>query len=176
MLRAEQQIARVVRFRPARKAFAKQHLSDQVADEFAAFIVPFEQGFSVYDRRKLEASEQGDSSWLELGDRAAYIASRLPAGRKLITDFTWEKWRRMLEAFNWACAYCASSFEIGQDHVISIPRGGTDRMSNIVPACLECNQSKGQLTLSVWLASRGASFARQAMDRYRKGKIEYERR
>jgi len=32
------------------------------------------------------------------------------------------------------------------DHSIPLSRGGTDHLNNLVPACIECNRSKQDLT------------------------------
>ncbi|MGW3072754.1 HNH endonuclease [Kitasatospora sp. NPDC001132] len=47
------------------------------------------------------------------------------------------------------CAYCG---ELAQhlDHVVPLSRGGTDTAENMVPACADCNLSKGAKTLEEW--------------------------
>jgi len=32
------------------------------------------------------------------------------------------------------------------DHSVPLSRGGTDHLNNLVPACIECNRSKGDST------------------------------
>lgn len=32
------------------------------------------------------------------------------------------------------------------DHSVPVSRGGTDRLNNLVPACIECNRSKQDLS------------------------------
>jgi 5-methylcytosine-specific restriction endonuclease McrA len=32
------------------------------------------------------------------------------------------------------------------DHSVPLSRGGTDHLNNLVPACISCNRSKGDLT------------------------------
>lgn len=34
------------------------------------------------------------------------------------------------------------------DHSVPLSRGGTDRLNNLVPACIECNRSKQDLNSS----------------------------
>ena len=48
------------------------------------------------------------------------------------------------------CTYCGISGEIQADHVVPISRGGVHGISNLVPACRTCNQSKGSKLLSEW--------------------------
>jgi 5-methylcytosine-specific restriction endonuclease McrA len=48
------------------------------------------------------------------------------------------------------CCYCNAPAE-HLDHVTPLSRGGRDVLSNVVPACADCNLSKGALTLAEWL-------------------------
>jgi hypothetical protein len=47
------------------------------------------------------------------------------------------------------CIYCATPLSFNdatKDHLTPTCRGGTDKISNIAPACLSCNQAKGWRT------------------------------
>ena len=50
------------------------------------------------------------------------------------------------------CCYCDAPAE-HLDHVTPLSRGGRDVLSNVVPACADCNLSKGALTLAEWLVT-----------------------
>lgn len=53
----------------------------------------------------------------------------------------------LLEKFGRKCVYCgATNVPLEIDHVIPKSRGGTDRIDNLVIACHECNQKKGNKT------------------------------
>lgn len=53
------------------------------------------------------------------------------------------------------CVYCGAA-AVGVDHVIPTSKGGPDTIDNIVPCCLTCNTSKGDLDVAEWLVgSRG---------------------
>ncbi len=53
----------------------------------------------------------------------------------------------LLEKFNRRCVYCgATNVPLEIEHVIPKSRGGTDRIDNLVIACHECNQKKGNRT------------------------------
>jgi hypothetical protein len=53
-------------------------------------------------------------------------------------------WRTAIkEHWNNQCVYCGSSENLTLDHVHPKARGGHDTTHNVVPACLNCNQSKG---------------------------------
>jgi len=59
----------------------------------------------------------------------------------------WETRSYLLEKWKHHCAYCKKAnvpFEI--DHQIPRSRHGSDRVSNLVLSCHECNQAKGNLT------------------------------
>jgi hypothetical protein len=51
------------------------------------------------------------------------------------------------------CAYCGKRIfksNITVDHVLPRVRGGTETLENLLPACRDCNQHKGDQTLSEW--------------------------
>lgn len=53
--------------------------------------------------------------------------------------------RAEIEAFNahgWHCHYCGSQDNLTTDHIVSVARGGTDCIGNLIPACKTCNSSK----------------------------------
>lgn len=58
---------------------------------------------------------------------------------------------KLAEAQNWRCCYCGIRMEMGGksgaratfEHFIPRALGGSDRRSNLVAACLDCNQSRG---------------------------------
>ena len=64
------------------------------------------------------------------------------------------EWQEKLELFAYLCAYCGQAQRITRDHKIPISRGGTDDISNIVPACMSCNSRKKSRTASEFLAVR----------------------
>lgn len=61
-----------------------------------------------------------------------------------------EEWESLLVEHQGKCFYCSNPAE-SRDHVIPISRGGSDSISNIVPACLRCNKRKGALTADEFL-------------------------
>ncbi|MEV8453788.1 RNA-guided endonuclease IscB [Streptomyces sp. NPDC052095] len=67
---------------------------------------------------------------------------------------------RLLTAWGRACAYCgASGVPLNIDHVRPRSRGGSSRISNLVPACVGCNQAKGSISVEEFLAHRPARLA-----------------
>ncbi|MFC9911520.1 RNA-guided endonuclease IscB [Streptomyces sp. NPDC059862] len=64
--------------------------------------------------------------------------------------------RAYLQAkWNNACAYCgATGVSLNIEHVRPRSRGGSSRISNLVLACVPCNQTKGSKAVEVFLADR----------------------
>jgi len=65
-----------------------------------------------------------------------------------VREYLLAKWGR-------ACAYCgATNTPLNIDHIHPKASGGSNRVSNLALACIDCNQSKGKLDLDRWLTSR----------------------
>lgn len=64
--------------------------------------------------------------------------------------------RAYLQArWNNACAYCdATGVPLNIEHLTPRSRGGSNRISNLVPACVPCNRAKGSQPVDVFLAHR----------------------
>ena len=61
--------------------------------------------------------------------------------------FTELQWLARLEFYGCCCAYCHVELNRNSatiDHVIPISAGGSNWPSNLVPACIRCNKSKGK--------------------------------
>ncbi len=75
-------------------------------------------------------------------------------GASEVRAFLRAKWMR-------SCAYCdATGVPLNIDHVRARSRGGTDRVSNLVLACVPCNQTKGTTPVQEFLADRPARLER----------------
>ncbi|MFF7127214.1 HNH endonuclease [Streptomyces sp. NPDC008240] len=65
--------------------------------------------------------------------------------------------RRLWGRHHGECAYCGeSSAALHQEHIVPISRGGTDGIGNLVPACSNCNLSKGDRTVMEWRLGKKA--------------------
>lgn len=51
--------------------------------------------------------------------------------------------------FNGECAYCGDEY-MEMDHIVPVVKGGNIDISNLVPVCRKCNQSKGSSDISYW--------------------------
>lgn len=61
------------------------------------------------------------------------------------------KWRQSIkEHWNHKCAYCGSEENLTLDHITPRSKGGSDRITNLVCACSECNSSKGHEYWADW--------------------------
>jgi len=63
----------------------------------------------------------------------------------------WEVRAYLLIKYTYQCVYCGKTqgpFEL--DHIQPKSRGGSDRVSNLVLICHECNAAKGQQTAAEW--------------------------
>lgn len=61
----------------------------------------------------------------------------------------------LLEKFNRTCVYCdAANVVLNIDHVHPRACGGSDRVSNLVTACIPCNQAKGKLLVEEFVTDR----------------------
>ena len=67
---------------------------------------------------------------------------------------TQEQWEDILEQYGGKCAYCRSSENITQEHIVPLSKGGAYTANNIIPACWDCNYSKRDKSLIVWMSER----------------------
>jgi 5-methylcytosine-specific restriction endonuclease McrA len=64
--------------------------------------------------------------------------------------FTLEQLEEHFSKFDNHCAYCGKSTKLTIDHFIPISLGGSDCLSNILPACWGCNASKNKSDPKRW--------------------------
>lgn len=56
---------------------------------------------------------------------------------------TFEQWESVKAIQKGRCYWCKKKAKLTQDHVIPLSKGGAHTKTNIVGACLQCNQKKG---------------------------------
>lgn len=97
----------------------------------------------------LEIALAGVQRWNEA--IKAYDGRRLP-------PFEWQILRTLVLARDgYSCVYCGSTEDLHADHRISVTRGGSNALENLVTACAPCNLSKGPKSFDVWMKSRGVT-------------------
>jgi 5-methylcytosine-specific restriction endonuclease McrA len=64
--------------------------------------------------------------------------------------YTERDWRHLIARYRGMCAYCGVRPAEHRDHVTPVSRGGGNSIGNILPACAQCNLSKGSLFLTEW--------------------------
>ena len=68
----------------------------------------------------------------------------------------------LLKKYNYKCVYCGkSNTRLEIDHVIPRSRGGTNRLSNLVIACHDCNQKKSNKTLEEFIPNKANEIKNQ---------------
>lgn len=103
---------------------------------------PTRRRWDESERRRVEANELNRAKRRELGQRS-------------YSGLTKSRWTDLLREFEHRCAYCSVLLVPSQthrDHFVPIARGGADDVSNIVPACAECNRAKRDKMPKAWLA------------------------
>jgi 5-methylcytosine-specific restriction endonuclease McrA len=61
-------------------------------------------------------------------------------------SFTAAEWITLVAAYGGRCAYCGDDGPLQADHRVSLARGGTNSIENILPACASCNAKKHLMT------------------------------
>jgi 5-methylcytosine-specific restriction endonuclease McrA len=73
----------------------------------------------------------------------------------------YERREYVFEKFGRHCVYCgAVDVPLNLDHVVPRSRGGSNRVSNLVPACIPCNTEKDAKPVEEFLAGHPALLAR----------------
>mgnify|MGYP001573819643 CR=1 FL=1 len=106
-------------------------------------------------RRHLEASRSAAAAWKRANPETARALvkrrrARLAGAQGSHTN---QEWLDKCALLGNVCIYCGEARPLTRDHKIPISRGGSDDISNIVPACHSCNAKKQAKTASEFLAA-----------------------
>lgn len=98
--------------------------------------------------------------WKANNDRKVHIANRRRL-RKLTNggSHTLAERQEKFARLGNVCYYCGDAKRLTVDHDIPLVRGGTDDISNILPACKSCNSRKRTLTAEEFIRSSRRSVA-----------------
>lgn len=61
-------------------------------------------------------------------------------------NYTVRDWRQLLAEYDGRCGYCGSEGDLQPDHRVPLSRGGSNFLSNLIPACPPCNRRKSTMT------------------------------
>lgn len=103
-----------------------------------------------------ETVKRGNAKYQKANPEKLYLNSMRQRARQVGVQVEWITLQNLSDlrtAFGEVCAYCKANKANTFDHVIPLTRGGPHALSNMVPACLRCNQSKKNLTPEEWFAS-----------------------
>ena len=106
-----------------------------------------------------EKKRTSDAKWQKdnPGKRRAIKQRYRAKKRNAQGTFTAADWKAKLEYYGYRCRYCGihksetSEGWLEADHAIPLSQGGTNFISNIVPACRSCNASKHAKTFTEYL-------------------------
>lgn len=105
--------------------------------------------------------DEENTYWARSGSRKCKACNRYRAAQRS-TGVSDSDWQRALRRSTGRCSYCGERGRLVRDHVIPLSRGGANRIGNLVPTCVSCNNSKGALLLVEWKARRSRLAARAA--------------
>jgi 5-methylcytosine-specific restriction endonuclease McrA len=77
-------------------------------------------------------------------------------------SFTLKEWNDLVASYGGRCAYCGKKGPLTVDHRVPFFRGGTNAISNILPACHLCNFRKHTLSEAEFRARLAAEAAQAA--------------
>jgi 5-methylcytosine-specific restriction endonuclease McrA len=70
------------------------------------------------------------------------------------------------EEFDYRCAYCGvKPVHLTIDHVIPRSQDGSNDPSNLLPACRNCNESKGSRSLTNWYTKKNPRYSSERWER-----------
>jgi 5-methylcytosine-specific restriction endonuclease McrA len=84
-------------------------------------------------------------------DKVNVIAQRRRTRKHLLpSNLTFEQWGETKLHFDNKCAYCGKELPLVQEHFIALSKSGEYTINNIIPACMSCNNSKGNKDFFEW--------------------------
>lgn len=88
--------------------------------------------------------ERRDEKWRHANREARRRFDAKMRGFVIPGSHTMAEWRAKVEEHGGRCVYCGrTDVKLTRDHVIPVTKGGSNDISNIVPACQPCNSRKG---------------------------------
>lgn len=119
--------------------------ADVVDDEINQLVAPDSPAPPSGARYKLHAIGNAQNSVV-----------RNVLGKLRKESFAMKAWLEVKRSFGYRCVYCSSTRQLVMDHAvpISIDALGEHKLGNLVPACRECNSTKGKKRYDDYLAEK----------------------
>jgi 5-methylcytosine-specific restriction endonuclease McrA len=107
----------------------------------------------------IEYHRERSLKWAKDNPEKACDQARRYRARKIgaAGDFTPDQVSALCESRGHRCFYCNQKRKLEAEHRVPLCRGGSNDISNIVPACKSCNSRKGRLTAEEYLARKETS-------------------
>lgn len=101
-------------------------------------------------------------------------------GRRVIhmSGHTERQWEGKFFRCGMRCFYCHTPLTLldaTKDHLTPVSRGGSDKIDNIVPACIDCNQRKGKMTETEYRAAFLTAFQQITATTYPNSESAFDR-
>ena len=112
---------------------------------------------AVYAAAHREEARARTRAWaLRNPEHARQLDENKRARRRgAVGSHTHREWLDKVAVFAGCCAYCGrDDLPLGRDHQIPLSRGGSNLITNVVPACAPCNFAKHTMTDHEFLARR----------------------
>lgn len=114
---------------------------------------------AAYRKHRKERLKRARDYRLQNPEKVRRI-SRIKRARKASARgcHTHEEWMAKVRAFLWKCYYCGKKLNVKtltQDHAVPLVRGGSNFISNLLPACRLCNSRKNKKTLCEYMRELG---------------------
>jgi 5-methylcytosine-specific restriction endonuclease McrA len=138
------------RLLPTLKPQAQPNQEHETRSRFVSVACGWCGGYFVQDLRITGVTARWCSRYCQ---RKSHKATRRAVELGAAGTYTWAEVMRLYLKFG-GCAYCGGSEDIQPDHVVPLSRGGSNSITNVVPACGPCNSDKGSKSLAEWYASR----------------------
>lgn len=99
----------------------------------------------AYRKAKPEVHRAAVKNWRAAHPEQVSANNHAYRARKRSAEgrFTAAEWLERLEQYGGRCAYCGTQENITKHHVVPLAVGGSNWISNVVPACGSCNSRIG---------------------------------
>lgn len=146
----EQHKASVVKYdathQEERKAYRAAHAEEKKPAQ-QAYYVANRPRIQAHNATRSEERHVVEAAWRKAHPEIKQVLENRRRARKAnapVCDFTAAQWIALQAAYDHRCVYCGKrrKGKLTQDHVQPLSQGGSHTLSNIVPACRNCNSKK----------------------------------